>query len=161
MELKDNLVNRGKMLERLTEFLYLGLIGVSIYAIYAIYEDFVNVDSISGVDTSALKSELGDASILVSCFYILILLTALYIFGIMVSSNYYGNYKHRMIVFVLNCFLTFFGFITIIPSGIAYTEGADVNSIGGPLASSAVAVFLGFAMILNFTYKGPGFYLKE
>lgn len=126
---------------------YVCTAAVSIYAVYAIFDDFVNQPNGAVIPTGS-KQNLEQLSVLMSSFYILILLTSVVL---SVLSFKGGDPKHIPYL-IFSCFLFFFGFISIIPTGIAASNGST-DSIYGPIISSLLAILVGGSVIIYYLSK--------
>lgn len=132
----------------LLEILYFIIAGLSCYSIYVIFDSFVN----SG---SGDSQNLEQVSTVVSVFYILTLFTSVYLFILLIRANHFSGDSNHIILFVLNSFLFFYGFISLIPSALAATDGAG-GSIYAPVATSAISLVVALTVMVTYTSRGSG-----
>ena len=124
-------------------FIYLILACLSGYSIYSIFKDFVSSDK---GDNS--KKDLEQMSILISGFYILILITSL-LLGLLVIR--YGTILKTSIL-IFNAFLFFYGFISFLPAIMVASDGGN-SSIYGPIASSIIAMLFGIGFTIYYVIE--------
>lgn len=124
-------------------FIYLLLAGLSGYSIYSIYKDFVKDNQ-----TGNTKKDLEQLSVLISGFYILILITSL-LLGILVIR--YGTILKSSIL-IFNSFLFFYGFITFLPAIMVASDGGN-SSIYGPIATSVFAMLFGIGFTIYYVIE--------
>jgi len=132
------------------EFCYVLLIILGSASTYVIYDQFIKtpVDSIL---PSNAKKEMEQMTVLISVFYILIFITSLYLLVILVRHLHFGGDANHILTLVLSSFLVFYGFISVIPAGIAITDGAD-EDIYVTVVTSVVSILVGFGVMVRFTF---------
>lgn len=131
------------------EISYFILICLSCYSIYVIFEFFVFGSNNGAADSAALEQ----TAIIISVFYILILVSSVYLLIVLVRGNHFAADSNHIILFVFNCFLFFYGFVSLFPSGFA-AEDSITESVYAPVATSALSVAISLFVIIKYTSRG-------
>ena len=135
--------------------MYIILASISGYSIYVIFNEFVSV-----AEGTNAKQDMEQLSVLISVFYILILITSFYVAILLFKNRNGTGDPHHVLILILNSFLFFYGFISVIPTAIAVSHGAT-EAAYAPIITSVFSLLLGAGVTIYYTSKGSETYLQQ